>query len=333
MILSSAETVRRGAQGWRISWVGNSVVHETTAMKIMKVFIVGTSGYVGSRIAQWCDTYGAQVRGTVRSKNIASQNPNKLFWFDGSEPLSETGKRALLESTHILDTAPPQGDGQSSLLHHHKNHLLSSTALEWASFLSSTGVYGDHQGGWITESSPFKPATAKAIARQCAEESWNEINKRIRCVHIFRLAGIYGPGRSALDMIDQAGGDYRAIPGVLDNVTMISRVHVDDIIQILSLSMLDPTPGGLLLNVADGQPSSRREVLTAAAALKGQQLLLTQDDTGQSKLFVSPREGGSRRVDSSAMQLWLRKHGHELIYADYNSGLVATLAVTSNVRH
>ncbi len=295
-------------------------------MKIMKVFIVGTSGYVGSRVASWCETYGARVCGTVRSKNAASQNPSKLFWFDGSEPLNETGKRALLEATHILDTAPPLRDGSSSLLHHHKSCLLSSTALEWASFLSSTGVYGDHQGGWVTESSPLQPVTAKAIARQRAEESWSEINKQIGCMHIFRLAGIYGPGRSALDMIDQARGGYHAIPGALDNTTMISRVHVDDIIQLLSLSMLDPTPGGLLLNVADGRPSSRREVITTAATLKGQQLPpLTQNDTGQSKLFVSPRGGGSRRVNSSAMKLWLRKHGHELIYPDYNSGLVALL--------
>ncbi len=301
-------------------------------MKIMKVFIVGTSGYVGSRIAQWCETYGARVCGTVRSKNAASQNPSKLFWFDGSEPLNETGKRALLEATHILDTAPPLRDG-SSLLLHHKNCLLSSTSLKWASFLSSTGVYGDHQGGWVTESSPLKPATAKAVARQRAEESWSEINKQIGCVHIFRLSGIYGPGRSALDMIDQAGGDYHAIPGALDNTTMISRVHIDDIIQLLGLSMLHPTPGGLLLNVADGRPSSRMEILIAAAALKGQQLPLTQDDTGQSKMYVSPRGGGSRRVDSSAMQRWLRKHGHELIHPDYNSGLAATLVVANNVRH
>ncbi len=301
-------------------------------MKIMKVFIVGTSGYVGCRIAQWCETYGARVCGTVRSKNAASQNPSKLFWFDGSEPLNETGKRALLEATHLLDTAPPLHDG-SGLLLHYKNYLRSSTSLEWASFLSSTGIYGDHQGGWVTESSPLKPATAKAVARQRAEESWGEINKQIGCVHIFRLAGIYGPGRSALDIIDQVGGDYHAIPGVLDNTTMISRVHVDDIVQLLGLSMLHPTPGGLLLNVADAWPSSRMKIFTAAAALKGQELPLTEDDNGQSKLYDSPRGGGSRRVDSSAMQLWLRKHDHELIYPDYDSGLVATLAVASNVRH
>ncbi len=300
-------------------------------MKIMKVFIVGTSGYVGSRIAQWCETYGARVCGTVRSKNAASQNPSKLFWFDGSEPLNEIGKRALLEATHILDTSPPLRDG-SSLLLHYKNCLLSSTSLEWASFLSSTGVYGDHQGGWVTESSPLKPATAKAVARQRAEESWSEINKQIGCVHIFRLAGIYGPGRSALDMIDQAGGDYHAIPGAFDNITMISRVHVDDVIQLLGLSMLHPTPGGLLLNVADGRPSSRMKIFTAAAALKGSCRLLRMILASRSCMLV-PEGGGSRRVDSSAMQLWLRKHGHELIYPDYNSGLVATLAVASNVRH
>jgi nucleoside-diphosphate-sugar epimerase len=126
---------------------------------------------------------------------------------------------------------------------------------QWVGYLSSTGVYGDCQGSWVAESQPVAPFSEKAKARVNAEGQW--INEYVRYglpVHIFRLAGIYGPERSALDVLREASGDMSKCKP--DDQSLVSRIHVDDIVQVLTSSMSRPTPG-LIVNVADDRPATR----------------------------------------------------------------------------
>lgn len=161
-------------------------------------------------------------------------------------------------TTHLLISIPPSDTGDSVLLHY-KDALLKLPDLEWVGYLSTTGVYGNTEGAWVDESSPVCPPNLRLENRVLAEKQW------LSCgdlpVHIFRLAGIYGKGRSALDNMQQGTARRIAKDG-----QYFSRIHVEDIAQILYASITHPNSGAIY-NVADDFPCSQEEVVSFAAQL------------------------------------------------------------------
>ena len=227
-----------------------------------RVFIFGL-GYVGAEVATTlAKEPGFRVCGTctnVKKMEYMRSLGIRAYLFD-----SEAGKMVqseaiddLLNSTHLLCTIPPIG-GEDPVLRTHGNDIrkmcLNGVRLEWVGYLSSTGVYGDREGAWVTEDDEVSPNNAKTKARYAAELAWSALKEKVGLpVHIFRLAGIYGPGRSAIDTLNKAAGDMRECGA--DDRTFISRIHVDDICAVLKASMLSPSPG-FVVNVADDLPST-----------------------------------------------------------------------------
>ncbi|KAG5176501.1 hypothetical protein JKP88DRAFT_159079 [Tribonema minus] len=285
-----------------------------------KLFIFGV-GYTGLAIAVSAMNRGYTVSGTCTSdsKLQALQNGYGIstFLFDGTEPLSIEGVAAITSCTHVLSTIPPGADGTEPVLLHHARHLQRSTRLQWLGYLSSTGVYGDAGGDWVTEHTPPSPTTLKARARLTAERAWQDSDSRVPA-RVFRLAGIYGPGRSALDTLVAKDGDMAACAGARDAVTPVSRIHVADIAQARCRGAPAAAPP-LLVNLADARPASRHEVFAHAARLLGCAAVPAAADAA----YVSARGGGSKRVDGTLLRRMLQARGLQLVYPDYESGLAA----------
>ncbi|MEI6556924.1 MAG: SDR family oxidoreductase [Rhodospirillaceae bacterium] len=220
---------------------------------------------------------------------------------------------ALAGTTHLLSSVPPDEAGDPVLARH--GALLAPLAgtLAWAGYLSTTGVYGDTGGAWVDEAAPLAPSGARQARRIAAERAWLAA---LPC-HVFRLAGIYGPGRSALDQV-RAGTAKR-----IDKPDhLFSRIHVDDISNVLIASFARPNPGAIY-NVCDDRPAAPAEVVTEASRLLGveppplQPLVLSA---------LSPMAASfwrdHRRVRNDRIR---RELGVVLRHPDYRSGLAACL--------
>lgn len=182
--------------------------------------------------------------------------------FDEDMPLQDP-LYTMRDVTHLLISTPPDDGGDSSFnLHAHDIEQLKN--LEWIGYLSTTGAYGDRDGGWVDENSEIRPSTKRGSRRARAEEQWLSLFEDFGFpVHVFRLAGIYGPGRSALDSV--RAGVARRIdkPG-----HAFSRIHVEDIVQVLLASIRNPK-GGEVYNVSDDLPAPSHEVIEHACQILG----------------------------------------------------------------
>jgi nucleoside-diphosphate-sugar epimerase len=161
----------------------------------------------------------------------------------------------------VLVSVPPDATGDP-VLQHHASDIAAAPALCWIGYLSTVGVYGDRDGAWVDENSPTNPISERSRRRVDAEEAWRAFGEREqKRVQIFRLAGIYGPGRSAIDRI-RAGNAQRIIkPGQVFN-----RIHVDDIARVLHAAMTRNV-GFDVLNLADDEPAPPQDVIAYAAHL------------------------------------------------------------------
>ena len=245
------------------------------------------------------------------------------------------------EATHVLSTIGPlEGLLQSDpVLTWHARDLLARPR-QWVGYLSSTSVYGGRQGGWVSEEDEPRPDTPKGLSRLAAEQEWRALGET-KAVHIFRLAGIYGPGRSALDTLLRHGGDLAAACGVSSTSAqegpVISRIHVEDICRIVGRSMERweeedaPHP---LFNIADDLPAPRLEVFRYAASLLGQappdkasrQAAADNTDLSPPPSSSLPRpggrsRGGSKRVANTLVKTHLLA-GEGLVYPTYREGLL-----------
>lgn len=186
----------------------------------------------------------------------------QAFNFDHENPLPDP--LYILEgTTHLLISAPPDDEGDPAFIVH-ADDILKIPTLQWVGYFSTTGVYGDRNGGWVDETSELRPSSRRGSRRVKAEEQWLSLFKSQGLpVHIFRLAGIYGPGRSALDSV--RAGVARRInkPG-----HTFARIHVEDIVQVLIASMVRPNPGSVY-NVCDDAPAPSHEVIAYACELLG----------------------------------------------------------------
>lgn len=216
---------------------------------------------------------------------------------------------ALLPSaTHILISTPPHAQ-EAELMHRIRRE---AKRCRWLGYLSSTAVYGDANGNWVTETTQANPHDARGQARLASEQVWAEAR-----AHIFRLAGIYGPGRSAFDAIREGRAQRIDKPG-----HVFSRVHVDDIARALVCSMRSPTPGAIY-NLADALPAPYAEVIAYASGLLGftpPPLLAFETVT------LSPMQqhfyAASRRVSAVKIKQY---HGFKFLYPTYRDGLAAIL--------
>ena len=181
--------------------------------------------------------------------------------FDGDAPMEPAD--ALDDATHVLLSIPPGGDGDPALTHHGAQ-IAACDSVEWVGYLSTTGVYGNRDGGWVDETSELRPGSARSERRAAAERAWLDWgDAHGKAVHVFRLAGIYGPGRSVADQIKAGTARRIAKPGHL-----FSRIHVEDIATVLAASISRPSPGRIY-NVCDDEPAAPSDVTAYVCELMG----------------------------------------------------------------
>jgi nucleoside-diphosphate-sugar epimerase len=198
----------------------------------------------------------ATSRSRERAKALAEQGYD-AFQFDELAG-------ALAGATHILVSAAPTVEGDPVLSRH--VHALSALVPrpKWLGYLSTTGVYGDRQGGWVDEATPPNPSSERAKRRVAAEHAWIAWGAAVNVpVVIFRLAGIYGPGQNQLTAL-RAGTARRIVKAG----QIFSRIHVDDIAAVLEASIARPCAGAIY-NVCDDEPAPPHEVVEYAAKLLG----------------------------------------------------------------
>jgi nucleoside-diphosphate-sugar epimerase len=211
-------------------------------------------GYTGAEIARSAAAEGYRVTATSRNPAALTPPPGvELIAFDAAGPV-------LQAASHLLQTAPP-GEHGDPALHRFAGHLGGP---EWAGMLSTTGVYGDRGGAWVDEDTPPAPTGPRGQRRLEAEQAWTRAFPQAR-VDLFRVAGIYGPGRSVLD--DVRAGRARRVdkPGHL-----FGRIHRDDIASaVLAAMRQQRLPGPRILNLNDDEPAANAEVTAHAATLLG----------------------------------------------------------------
>ena len=215
-------------------------------------------GYTAAHLGRALIAQGWRVLGTARRQDtraaIAAAGATPVPW-----PCDMV--RALQGVSHLLVSAPPGAEG-NPILHHARGAIVGAARhLAWVGYLSTTGVYGDKAGDWVDETTPAQPTSARGKRRLQAERDW--LHLREVPVHIFRLAGIYGPGRAPFARI-RAGTARR----IIKEGQVFSRIHIADIVQVLEASMARPRPGRIY-NLCDDTPAPPQDVLAYAAALMG----------------------------------------------------------------
>jgi nucleoside-diphosphate-sugar epimerase len=270
-------------------------------------------GYSARVLAGRLRRRGWEVRGTTRrpEKAAALAAEGHPTWpFDRDRPLPA---EALAGVTHALTSVAPDERGDP-VLDLHGPDLAALPALAWIGYLGTTAVYGDRQGGWVDEDTPVEPGLARADRRARAEAAWLASGLP---VHVFRLAGIYGPGRSALDNLRQGSARRIVKPG-----QVFSRVHVEDIAAVLEASIGHPSPGRVY-NVCDDEPAPPQDVVAYAAGLLGvepppEQPYETAELSPMARTFYKD----NRRVRNERIK---RELGVRLAYPTYREGLRALL--------
>ncbi|WP_050605944.1 SDR family oxidoreductase [Ruegeria sp. 6PALISEP08] len=234
----------------------------------------------------------------------------------GAEPLIWPGQEPNLDGvTHLLISTAPNAEGDPVLAVLGDEIARRAAQFTWVGYLSTTAVYGDHQGGWVDENTPPAPTAKRGKWRMLAEQQWSSIPGLP--VHIFRLAGIYGPGRGPFSKLKRGG-----LRRIIKSGQVFSRIHVDDIAQILEASMTKPNPGRVY-NVCDDEPVPPQDVIGYAAELQGLPLppavsFDEADLTPMARSFYNE----NKRVRNNRIKDEL---GVTLIYSDYRAGLDALM--------
>ncbi len=220
--------------------------------------------------------------------------------------------------SHVVASAPPGKSGDPVLKLHGPDLAERAADIKWLAYLSTTGVYGDRQGGWVDETSPLQPSTARGHARLAAETGWLELWQDTGlAVHLFRLAGIYGPGRNQLQSLRSGRARRIVKPG-----QVFSRIHVADIAGILRASMDRPSPGSAY-NVCDDEAAPPQDVVAYAADLLGVEPppevdFAAADLSDMARSFYVE----SKRVSNDRVKTEL---GYSFMYPTYRQGLKALL--------
>jgi nucleoside-diphosphate-sugar epimerase len=277
-------------------------------------------GYSARALARRLLPRGWSVIGATRDAAKAER-----LGREGVEPLLWRGEadaafsEALDRADHWLLSAAPGPEGDPVLAAARGAIAERAGGVAWVGYLSTTGVYGDRGGGWVDETSECRPATGRGRARVEAERAWLDLHREAGLpVHVFRLAGIYGPGRGPFEKV-RAGTARRVIkPG-----QVFSRIHVDDIAAVLAASIARPDPGAVY-NVCDDEPAPPQDVLAHAAELLGMapppEVAFEEAEMGpMARSFYAE----SKRVSNERIK---RDLGVRLAHPSYREGLAAVLA-------
>ena len=219
-------------------------------------------GYSAQALADILLPLGWQIRATTRSKEKFNKikKPGILVRLWSDQSLSDD----LDWATHLLISIAPDKYEDLVLKEFREKIIKNIKQFNWVGYLSTTGVYGNHDGGWVDEEEKLIPSTLRGQYRVDAEKEWLRLFKVYNLpLHIFRLAGIYGPGRGPFSKV-KSGSARR----VIKKNQLFSRIHVEDIAQTLSASILKPNPGAIY-NVCDNHPAPPEEVISYAAQLLG----------------------------------------------------------------
>ena len=216
-------------------------------------------GYSAQALSKLLLPIGWKITGTTR-------DPAKLDMLhnNGVTPVlwdSSDVKSAITDATAVLISASPDENGDPVYLKYGPDIAKIAPRLKWFGYLSTSGVYGDFKGDWVDEDTPVNPTTRRGKMRLLAEQQWHNIEDLP--IHIFRLAGIYGPGRGPFAKVRAGTAQRVNKPG-----QVFSRIHVDDIAQTLYASILSPDPAGLY-NLCDDDPAPPQDVIGYAAELLG----------------------------------------------------------------
>ncbi len=285
----------------------------------MKHLFVFGLGFSASAIAALLRRSGWQVSGTVCSPAkcdaLLRQGFAPLLFGD-----AEGVRRALDSATHCLVSVPP-GEAGDPVLDAYREALRIAHGLRWAGYLSTIGVYGDLGGAWADEDTPAEPDTKRGAARIEAEGAWTAFcARRGLPLDIFRLAGIYGPGRNPLERIRRGEAHRIVKPGQVFN-----RIHVDDIAQTVAAAVLQERtlPGTRLFNLADDEPAPPQDVILYAAELIGAP---PPPEIPFEQAALSPMARsfyvGNKRLRNDKIK---RELGIALKYPTYREGLRALL--------
>ena len=257
-------------------------------------------GYSASRLAEQMRAKGWEVIGTRRTAQ------------DGAIAFDDTQSvlAALAGATHVLSSVPPARDGSEPVLDLY-GAAIRDASLQWSGYLSSTGVYGDADGAWVDESAPIGSGRRKA--RSEADQHWQELRGDM---HVFRLPGIYGPGRSPLDRVREGKSSRIDMPG-----QVFSRIHVDDIVAAVMASFYGPAG---VYNISDDLPAPQHEIVAHSARLLGMAVPPMQSlaEANLSDTALGFYEENRRVANGKAKRLlhW------EPRYPDYKAGLQALIA-------
>ncbi|AUH73277.1 SDR family oxidoreductase [Legionella sainthelensi] len=276
-------------------------------------FFIFGFGYTANRLARKLIQAGFSVVGTTRQERKKAMNhPPAITLIDFE---SSNIEYHLSQSTHILISVPPaEGIGDLVLSYYAALIKRHAVHIEWIGYLSSTGVYGDHQGNWVNEESICTPKSSSGTMRLEAEKSWLSYAKSKQLpLHLFRLAGIYGSERNPLERI-QSGKKF----SIFKEGQVFSRIHVDDIVSVLLASIKKPHPLSLY-NVADDEPAASHVVDAYAASLL-HHFPLPLIPFGEASL--SPREREFYLSNRRVSNLKIKKElGVVLQYPSFREGL------------
>jgi nucleoside-diphosphate-sugar epimerase len=276
-------------------------------------------GFSATALARRLKAKGWRITGTSRTAAGVAGLTGQGFdavRLDGEAPFDPAWLDGV---SHVVASAPPDADGDPVLRVAGAALIAHAASLRWVAYLSTTGVYGDRGGDWVDEESPLRPTTARGERRLAAERDWLALWRAHGLpAHLFRLAGIYGPGRNQLAAVLEGTARRVVKPG-----QVFSRIHVDDVAGVLEASIARPHPGRAY-NVCDDEPAPPQDVVAWAARLLDRPVPpeIAFDGAELSPMAKS-FYAESKRVANARIKDEL---GYRLTYPNYRQGLAALLA-------
>ena len=275
-------------------------------------------GYSAGVLARRLLAAGWRVAGTCRGEAQAAMLRGQGIDAVAFERGRALPPGAMAGATHLLSSVPPDESGDP-VLDLHADEIAALADIRWIGYLSTTGVYGDWRGAWIDETSPLRPTLERSWRRVYAETAWLDLWRHHgKPVHVFRLAGIYGPGRSPIDNV-RSGKAQR----IVKRGQVFSRIHVDDLATVLAASMEQPRPGAIY-NVCDDDPAAPHVVIAHACGLLGiEPPPEIRYEDAQLSAMARSFYADNKRVRNDRLK---RELGVALRYPSYKVGLPAILA-------
>ena len=270
-------------------------------------FLIFGGGFSGSYFAKLIRKFGCTALTSSRSE---SNDPNNFIF--NSENNSITEESIFDEVTHVLSCIPPDKNGTDPVLKNFK-YKMNNLDLKWVGYLSTTGVYGNTYGDWVTEKDQTNPCQERSHRRLNCEKEWINSNLPIQ---IFRLPGIYGPGRSTLEAIKA-----KKLKVIYKENQVFSRIHVADIANAIIYIIQNQFDNHPIINIADDKPCSQIEVIEYGYKLLGMEMpkkILFEEAKKDLSEIAQSFWIENRRVSN---KLLCEKLGYKLIYKNYKAGL------------